>query len=272
MRPLIFAVATLLVNIAFQLTMAKYGADVPDGAILALWVMPLVPFGWWVWTHDKLLSRREKIKQYFRLHLWKSIAATVATILIVLACVAGIGYTGWKMLNVRHENESKGIKPLQQTATPESSASQTLADDPSPRLSASPTKLIFKDQSIGTTSESHAITVVNRGTTTRILSPLRMTGDFSQTNDCGPELMVGDSCEIAVSFAPTKLGLIYGSLEIPSSDPLSPNVYTNPATVTFSGSGSAARHRNTKQSASTQKQPTATSPMSQECAPGASCR
>jgi len=106
-------------------------------------------------------------------------------------------------------------------------------------LSVSPTKLIFEDQQLGTTSEPQTVTVVNRGSAPRFMSPLKMAGDFSQTNDCGPELMVGDSCNIAVSFAPTKLGLTYSSLEIPSSDPLQPTIYINPAAVTFSGTGKA---------------------------------
>jgi hypothetical protein len=122
MRPLIFSLASLILSIAFQLTLAKYGTEVPDLLLLVLWVVPLAPFGWWLWTHDKLLSRREKMKQYFRLHLWRSIVATVATMLIVTACLLGVGYTGWKMFKNGHESANKdgatSIPPVKEKEPP----------------------------------------------------------------------------------------------------------------------------------------------------------
>jgi hypothetical protein len=107
-RPFIFSVASLILSIAFQLTLAKYGTEVPDWGLLILWVLPLAPFGWWLWTHDKVLSRRDKLKHYFQLHPWRSVAVSVATLLIVAACLAGIGYTGWRIVKAE---KSKSQKP-----------------------------------------------------------------------------------------------------------------------------------------------------------------
>jgi hypothetical protein len=103
-------------------------------------------------------------------------------------------------------------------------------------LTVSPIKLVFKDQTIGTTSSPQTVTVVNRGTAARIITGINITGNFSQTNDCGAELMVGDSCNVEVKFTPTTVGLTHGSLEISCHDPLFSNTNLF-ATVDFSGSG-----------------------------------
>jgi hypothetical protein len=99
-RALLFTGASFVLSIAIQLTMAKYGADIPDGVLLVLWVVPLVPLGYWGWTHDKLLSHRERIRQYFHIHPWTTVIAAVTAVAIVASCIGGAGYTGWKMLKV----------------------------------------------------------------------------------------------------------------------------------------------------------------------------
>lgn len=91
---------------------------------------------------------------------------------------------------------------------------------PPPPVDVSPSKLSFKDQ-IGVTSVEQTILVANQGIgrLPRFLS-IQASGDFSQTNDCPSELMAGDSCNIAVTFTPTKAGFVYGSVEITLKDPL----------------------------------------------------
>lgn len=116
-----------------------------------------------------------------------------------------------------------GSGPLQPLTPPES-------------LTVSPIKLVFKGQAIGKTSGPQTVSVVNRGTAARIITGINITDNFSQTNDCGSELMVGESCNVEVRFTPATLGLTHGSLEISCHDPLfsSNNLF---ATVEFSGSG-----------------------------------
>jgi hypothetical protein len=103
-------------------------------------------------------------------------------------------------------------------------------------LTVSPVKLGFRDQPIGKTSSAQTVTVINQGTAPRIIAGMSITGTFSQTNDCGPELMTGDSCDVEVTFTPAAPGLTYGNLEISCKDPLFPSVNLA-AIVTFSGSG-----------------------------------
>lgn len=144
--------------------------------------------------------------------------------LIVLAASVGTGvyrrYYGEQATTGTSSDTSGPVQPL----------------TPLESLTVSPIKLVFKGQAIGKTSSLQTVTVVNRGTAARIITGIDITGNFSQTNDCGSELMVGDSCNVEVKFTPTTLGLTHGSLEISCHDPLfsSTNLF---ATVDFSGSG-----------------------------------
>ncbi len=103
-------------------------------------------------------------------------------------------------------------------------------------LTVSPIKLVFKDQATGTTSSPQIVTIINRASAPRFIKEMKITGNFSQTNDCPPELMIGDRCNVEVEFTPATPGLTYGDLEISSNDPLfsSVNLF---AKVDFSGSG-----------------------------------
>jgi hypothetical protein len=124
------------------------------------------------------------------------------------------------------ESKEVIIAPSEQYATDDhvnAEKSQGTLDVPSFLLppqspvSIAPDKLSFRDR-IGTTSAPQIITVVNRGGVRKIIS-IKLAGDFSQTSDCPPELSVGDSCSIAVSFTPTKAGFVSGSIEIMLTDP-----------------------------------------------------
>jgi hypothetical protein len=147
-----------------------------------------------------------------------------AIILVIL------GSTGFRIY--RHYNPS----PVQSTATGASETFQPVT--PLDSLTVSPIKLIFKDQPIGTTSTPQIVTIVNRSTAPRMITRIEASGDFSQTNDCASELMVGDSCNVEVKFIPKTLGLTHGSLDVSCHDLLfsSFNLF---AKVDFSGSGIA---------------------------------
>jgi hypothetical protein len=123
------------------------------------------------------------------------------------------------------------------TASTDTSKPLLASDRPQP-LTVSPIKLVFKGQPIGKTSKSQTVIVVNRETAPRIITGIKTTGNFSQTNDCGSELKVGDTCNVEVAFTPTTLGLTHGNLEISCIDPLFSSVNLA-ATVDFSGSGTA---------------------------------
>jgi len=137
-----------------------------------------------------------------------------------------------------------GVYPMPESASVPSIASrpgdsQPLQPlEPLQSLTVSPIKLVFKDEPIGKTSSSQIITVINRANAPRIITGIKISGSFSQTNDCASELMIGDSCNVEVTFTPTTLGLTHGGLEISCEDPLFSSVNLT-ATVDFSGSGNA---------------------------------
>jgi hypothetical protein len=128
-----------------------------------------------------------------------------------------------------------GLPPSQ--ATTVNMSGPVLPPTPLEPLTVSPIKLVFKQEPINKTSSPQTVTVVNRGTAPRIIAGIGVTdGTFSQTNDCGAELMVGDSCNVEVTFTPVTSGLIHGSLEISYKDPLYSSIPLT-STVDFSGSG-----------------------------------
>lgn len=80
-------------------------------------------------------------------------------------------------------------------------------------LSLSPSALAFRAQTVGTTSATQSITVTNKGTATLTISGLGVSGDFTETNNCGA-LAAGASCNVAMAFAPTVANARNGILTI----------------------------------------------------------
>jgi hypothetical protein len=169
------------------------------------------------------LSRKDEGDDSLRLKPWHKYGLAASILCIVALICFGI---------YRHY----GLPPAQSTTTDTSSPSQPLT--PLESFTVSPIKLVFKDQYIGKSSSPQTVTVVNRASTARIITAINATGNFSQTNDCGSELMVGDSCNVEVKFTPTTLGLTHGNLEISCHDPLFSSVKLS-SKVDFSGSGIA---------------------------------
>jgi hypothetical protein len=101
---------------------------------------------------------------------------------------------------------------------------------PGPILSPSPTSLTFPGTIVGATSATQAVTVTNTGTTTATISGVTASGDFTQTNNCGP-LAVSASCTVTVSFKPTTSGTRTGNVTITG------NANNSPATIALTGSG-----------------------------------
>lgn len=90
-------------------------------------------------------------------------------------------------------------------------------------VSASPTSATFKGQAVGTNSAAQKITVTNTGTLATSLA-VSSSGDFKQTNNCNGSLSAGASCTINVSFNPTNVGTITGSITLTDSAANSPQI------------------------------------------------
>ncbi len=104
-----------------------------------------------------------------------------------------------------------------------------------PIVLLSPTALNFGSQAINVTSQPQTVTLTNDGNATLNIASIVATGDFAQTNDCGPSLAASANCAISVTFTPTVEGVIAGQVTVTSDAPNSPHV------VTLSGTGTQAQ-------------------------------
>ncbi len=98
-------------------------------------------------------------------------------------------------------------------------------------LSLSSTTLAFSSQSLNTSSASQSITITDSGMGTLIFSSITVSGDFSQSNNCGASLGAGGTCTISVTFTPTASGMRTGTIMIVD------NASGSPHMVTLTGTG-----------------------------------
>lgn len=103
-----------------------------------------------------------------------------------------------------------------------------------PALNFNPLALQFGSQTVATSSQPQNILLSNTGTGALSISAITISGDFSQTNNCGSGLAAGGSCTVAVTFRPTSAGTRTGSLTIQD------NASGSPQSVPLSGTGVAA--------------------------------
>jgi len=74
-------------------------------------------------------------------------------------------------------------------------------------VTLTPSSLTFGAQLINTASGPKTVTLTNTGAATVDISSIGISGpssSFSETNNCGSSLLAGASCNIAVTFRPTK--------------------------------------------------------------------
>ena len=105
-----------------------------------------------------------------------------------------------------------------------------------PRAIVLPGTLNFDSQKTGTASGTQTVTLANTGTGPLTISSITASGDFTQTNNCGTQLIRGNGCTLQVVFHPSATGLRAGSLTI--SDDAIPTGTRQ--TVTLQGTGTAA--------------------------------
>lgn len=99
-----------------------------------------------------------------------------------------------------------------------------------PVVTLSPTALIFGNQVEGTTSKAKTVKVTNTGEATLDISNITASIDFAiSANTCGATLAVGKSCKVSVTFTPTEVGDLTGTLTF------SDNAINSPQNVQLSG-------------------------------------
>jgi DNA-binding beta-propeller fold protein YncE len=90
-----------------------------------------------------------------------------------------------------------------------------------PRFSASPTSVVFGNQTVGTTSAPQTVTLTNNGSAAEpIETPINgyNGSDFAEASDCPSELGAGASCTISITFTPTARGSRTGLLVLNDGD------------------------------------------------------
>src|ERR1700677_3788547 len=98
-------------------------------------------------------------------------------------------------------------------------------------LTATPASLTFGDVTSGSTSSAQAVTVTNTGASAATGVSVSVTGNFTQTNNCGSSIAANGSCTVNVTFAPTSGGTLTRTPSVASSAPESP------LTLALSGTG-----------------------------------
>jgi Domain of unknown function (DUF1929)/Glyoxal oxidase N-terminus/PKD domain/Abnormal spindle-like microcephaly-assoc'd, ASPM-SPD-2-Hydin len=100
------------------------------------------------------------------------------------------------------------------SGSPQMASLSGVGGTPSPSVSLAPTVLQFGGEPVGTASSAQAIKLANSGTAALQISNITVSGDFSQTNNCGSTVNVGASCAITVTFKPTQGGARSGVVTI----------------------------------------------------------
>jgi hypothetical protein len=85
--------------------------------------------------------------------------------------------------------------------------------------SVSPDSLNFGNIVVGTTAAPEKVIYQNIGAGELGITAVSTSGDYTQSNNCGNSLPPGAACNIDVSFAPSRLGMRNGSLQITGVSP-----------------------------------------------------
>jgi hypothetical protein len=88
----------------------------------------------------------------------------------------------------------------------------------------SPMSVSFPQEAVGTTSTAINVTLTNEQPGPLAISSIQTAAPFLQTNTCGTSLPGGQSCTIAVRFAPTAVKYYSGNLTITDNATNSPQV------------------------------------------------
>ncbi len=100
-----------------------------------------------------------------------------------------------------------------------------------PAVGLNPASLSFPNTVVGHSSQPEVVTLTDTGHENLSISRISISGDFSETNDCGTGLGPGQKCSISVTFTPTGLGNRMGMVTISDS------ASNSPQTVPLSGTG-----------------------------------
>jgi hypothetical protein len=112
-----------------------------------------------------------------------------------------------------------------------------LLQQPPPQLAAvSPGSLTFGNQNVGTTGTSQPVTLSNTGTAALTIASIAVSANFGETDNCGTSIAANGSCTVNVTFSPTTIGPLTGTLTVTDN---SGGVSGSTQTVSLMGAGTA---------------------------------
>ena len=89
----------------------------------------------------------------------------------------------------------------------------------------------FGNQPVNTTSATQFVTIKISGVNAVNVGAITPSPEYSVTNTCGTSILGGGHCRIGVTFTPTQIGTVTGTLTINDADLSSPQI------VVLTGSG-----------------------------------
>jgi len=98
-------------------------------------------------------------------------------------------------------------------------------------VSLSASKMNFGNQPVNTTSATQFVTIKISGVNAVNVGAITPSPEYSVTNTCGTSILGGGHCRIGVTFTPTQIGTVTGTLTINDADLSSPQI------VVLTGSG-----------------------------------
>jgi len=98
-------------------------------------------------------------------------------------------------------------------------------------ISVNPLKMNFGNQKINTTSATEYVTIKVTGVNAVNVGAITASANYAVTNTCGSSIVGGGNCKIGVTFTPTQVGSVTGTLTINDADLSSPQI------VPLSGTG-----------------------------------
>jgi hypothetical protein len=105
------------------------------------------------------------------------------------------------------------------------------ANSSGPVAVLNPTSLAFASFQVGSSSTIKTVTLASVGNVPVSISSIRVTGDYSQSNNCPATLAPGSSCTVNVIFAPIVFGNRTGTLTV------SDNAQGTQQTASLTGTG-----------------------------------
>jgi|SRR5450432_2675581 hypothetical protein len=103
-----------------------------------------------------------------------------------------------------------------------------------PSVTLAPPTLTFPSQVVGTTSDpAQTVTLTNSGTVTLNIMSIAASANYAaDSTACGATLAAGANCVISVTFTPTSVGTLTGTITVTD------NASNSPQTVALTGIGS----------------------------------